>query len=174
MTRVDHCVPSARMPPLLSELIRRPAADSPPVPADLQLEADMALKAADPRQPVVEIGEHLPLSCPECSGPLSYLSRADAPVYRCHVGHSYNTESMLTAHSLALERALWVAFRTLKERGVPLAKMADDARTRGYSTTARGFEGHLRELEQHAASVHRAIAAVGDRLPHGESSDGDV
>jgi two-component system chemotaxis response regulator CheB len=174
MARVDHCVPAAQIPPLLSELIRRPAVESPPVPADLQLEADTALRAADPHQPVVEIGEHLPLSCPECDGPLSYLPRAEAPVYRCHVGHSYNTESMLAAHSLALERALWVAFRTLKERGVLLAKMAQEARTRGYSTTARGFENHLRELEQHAASVHRAIAAVGDRVPHGESSDGDV
>lgn len=105
---------------------------------------------------------------------MSYLPREEAPVYRCHVGHSYNTESMLAAHSLALERALWVAFRTLKERGVLLAKMAKDARTRGYSTTARGFEGHLRELERHAASVHRAITVVGGQVPHGESSDGNV
>lgn len=173
MTSVDHAVPTEQVSTLLSDRIRRPAGESPPVPRDLRLEADMALRAADAHHPVEELGEHVPLSCPECNGPMSYLSRAEGPVYRCHVGHSYDTESMLAAHSLALERALWVAFRTLKERGVLLAKMAEDARSRGYSTTAQGFEDHLRELEQHAASVHRAIAAAG-QVPHGESSDGDA
>lgn len=175
VARADHSVPSAQLAPLLSELLRSPTGESPPVPRDLQIEADMALMATtSPRNPAMEIGERLPISCPECDGPMSYLPGAEAPVYRCQIGHSYSTEGMLSAHSVALERALWVALRTLTERGALLARMAEDARTRGYSTTARGYEAHLRELEQHTALVHRAITTVGDRLGHGEKSDADL
>lgn len=177
-TQVDHCVPAAQMAGLLTELIRRPTGESPAVPEDLRLEAQLASRAADPRYTIEQVGSPLPLSCPECSGPLSYLSGAHlsgtgARVYRCHVGHSYDPESLLAEHSLALERALWVAFRTIKERGVLLAQMARDARDRGYASTASGFEDHLRELEAHAASVREAMAVVSEPRPREETPDGD-
>lgn len=172
-TAVDHSAPAEQIAGLLTELIQRAPREAPPIPDDLRMEARLALMAADPRHPVEEIGRHLPLSCPECNGPLSYLARPEGPVYRCHVGHSYTPDSMLSEHSLALERALWVAFRTLKERGVLLAQMAEDARSRGYAGTARGFEEHLRELGQHVASVHRAITVVGEPRASEEMSDGE-
>jgi two-component system, chemotaxis family, protein-glutamate methylesterase/glutaminase len=155
-TSVDHCAPAAAIPALLEQIMARPHRESPPAPKDLQLEARAALMAADPHQPVEVIGEPLPIACPDCGGALSQVKHADSYSYRCHVGHAYSPAAMLTQHGLVLERALWVAYRTVKERVILMGKMAEDARASG-SPSAGGFEARVRELEAHAASIHEAI-----------------
>jgi two-component system chemotaxis response regulator CheB len=166
-TPVDHCLPAAQLADQLAAIIPQPAPESPPVPEDLRVEARLALRAADPYHRVEQLGQPIPIVCPECSGPLTEVRHHDSFGFRCHIGHAYSPEAMLTQHSLTLERALWVAFRTLKERGVLLSQLAEDARARGLETSASGFEERLRELEDHAASVHRAIATVSE-LPSEE------
>jgi two-component system chemotaxis response regulator CheB len=156
-TRVDHCVPAARIAPLLLDILRHPPSASPPVPEDLRIEARLALSTEDPYAPAEVMGEPIPIVCPECSGPLSRVSHGGEYGYRCHVGHAYSAQGMLGEHGLALERALWVAFRALKERGILLDQMADDAREHGRTWAAQRFEERRHEIEKHAASVHSAL-----------------
>jgi two-component system, chemotaxis family, protein-glutamate methylesterase/glutaminase len=161
LTRVDHCVPATEMPALLVDIIGRAVPASAPVPEELRLEARVALAAAEPRHPPEVLGEPVPMTCPECGGPLSEVPHGTSYGYRCHVGHAYSPRAMLAEHAMTLERALWVAFRTVKERGVLLAKLIADARAHGHSS-AQGFEERLRELESHAATIHQAIAALSE------------
>jgi two-component system, chemotaxis family, protein-glutamate methylesterase/glutaminase len=161
MTRVDHCVPAIDMPALLINIVGQPVPESVPVPEELRLEARLALASADPRHPAEVLGEPVPITCPECGGPLSQVPHGTSYGYRCHVGHSYSPSAMLAEHTLALERALWVAFRTLKERGVLLTKLIADAHANGHSSVD-GFEERLRELETHATSIYEAIAALSE------------
>jgi hypothetical protein len=66
---------------------------------------------------------------------------------------------MLAQHGLLLERALWVAYRTVKERGILIRKMVEEAHATG-SSSAHGFEERLRELEDQAVSIYQAIATL--------------
>jgi two-component system, chemotaxis family, protein-glutamate methylesterase/glutaminase len=167
---VDHCVPASQIAPLLLGLVERPAPESPPVPDELRIEARLALSAADPTSPVIAVGEPLPIVCPECSGPLSLITHgANANGYRCHVGHAYSQASLLAEHALALERALWVAFRTLKERGILLERMIEDARARGRAAITLDLERRRSELEQHARAVHQAMS-VTSQVPADEQA----
>jgi two-component system chemotaxis response regulator CheB len=166
-TPVDHCLPAAQIGPLLRDIVRRPPNPSPAVPEDLRTEARLALRAADPLAPPEVVGEPIVIVCPECSGPLSRVSHAGTYGYRCHVGHAYSPQAMLAEHGLALERALWVAFRTLKERGVLLEQMGNEARVHGRTWMAERFDERRQELEKHAAAVHAALRA-GTEAPREE------
>jgi two-component system chemotaxis response regulator CheB len=55
-------------------------------------------------------------SCPECNGHLTEITQGALSQYRCEIGHVFSPGSLSEAHSEALERALWIAVRTLNER----------------------------------------------------------
>jgi two-component system chemotaxis response regulator CheB len=158
-TTVDHCVPASQIAALLTDIAQRPAAPSPPVPEDLRVEAHLAISAAPSIQAVQALGQPVPLVCPACDGPLWQVSQLGSHHYRCHLAHSFSPEAMLSEQAVAMERALWVAFRTLKERGLLLEKMALEARERGHMSMADNYEERIRELEQHALDIHRWVAA---------------
>lgn len=54
--------------------------------------------------------------CPECNGPLYETREGKLTKFDCQIGHSFSPESLTTAHTDALERALWIAVRALNER----------------------------------------------------------
>jgi two-component system chemotaxis response regulator CheB len=162
-TTVDHCVPASQIAALLIDFIRRPAAPSPPVPEDLRVEAQLAISAAPSVQAVQALGQPVPLVCPACDGPLWQVSQPGSYHYRCHVAHSFSPEAMLSEQAAAMERALWVALRTLKERGVLLERMSQEARERGLMSMADNYEERIRELERHASDIHSWV--TGGREP---------
>ena len=61
-------------------------------------------------------GEQIPVSCPECNGPLYEKKEGQLARYQCFIGHAYSPQSLSEEHTEALERALWTAVRKLKER----------------------------------------------------------
>jgi two-component system, chemotaxis family, protein-glutamate methylesterase/glutaminase len=54
--------------------------------------------------------------CQECNGPLYEAREGKLLKFNCQIGHSFSPESLMEAHTDALERALWIAVRTLNER----------------------------------------------------------
>jgi two-component system, chemotaxis family, protein-glutamate methylesterase/glutaminase len=71
-----------------------------------------------------------PFVCPECHGPLFEVREGELRHWRCIVGHGFSPESLTAAHTEALERALWIAGRTLQER-VYLRRLMADRRGKG-------------------------------------------
>lgn len=63
-------------------------------------------------------GDQIPVTCPECNGPLYEVKEGDLANFQCFVGHRFSPESLSEQHTEALERALWTAIRKLKERVV--------------------------------------------------------
>jgi two-component system chemotaxis response regulator CheB len=111
---VDHVLPLARMAPLLVKLTqeKRMATKQSNRPNRLA-----GSRRATPRDEVTETpGTPVPLACPDCSGPLFEVKNGKLVQFRCIVRHSFSPVSLSDAHADALERALWVAIRTLKER----------------------------------------------------------
>jgi two-component system chemotaxis response regulator CheB len=159
----DHVCSAEQISELLLRLCRSEAPAAPEVPRDLLVDVRAAAAAvATPEVLNAEVAEPMHLTCPECDGPIWRLKSPGPPDFRCEIGHRFSTESLLVGQSRSLERALWVAFRTLKERGIMINELAKGARERGFESSARSFDDRRAEVEEHAAAIHRVLTTGWD------------
>lgn len=154
-SRVDHCLRASEIGAKVVELVRARRSERDSIPAALQDEARLAIAAAQ--------GARAPphgrpsLTCPACDGPLSELGEPGAASFRCEMGHAYNPDSLLVEQAQMVERALWVALRTLQERSILLTRMAGEAQRRGYPSTAAGYDDRREEIDEHVRAIRQAI-----------------
>ena len=167
----DHVSSARDIGALLLRLCGTEARPGPAVPRDLLVDTNAAAAAmGEPEVLGPQVGTPMHVTCPECDGPIWRLNSSGPGDYRCEVGHGFTAEALLAGQSRALERALWVAFRTLKERGVVIDELAKRAHERGFEGSARSFDERRAELEEHAKSVHGVLTAgwaeaLNDELP---------
>jgi len=158
--RPDYVARADQIAELLLELCASEAPAASAVPRDLLVEAKAAAAAMAPPETLgLDIGKPMHVTCPECDGPIWRLNSPGPADYRCEVGHGFSLESLLAGQSRSLERALWVAFRTLKERAVIVDELAKGARERGFASSAVSFDQRGAELEEHANAIHRVLTA---------------
>jgi two-component system chemotaxis response regulator CheB len=157
----DHLLPVTKMGAVLAELSTQPV-DLAAAPAStplLTMEVDIA-KYADRNVPdLAGVGRATQLVCPDCGGPLVELADTGAPRYRCHVGHAWAPQSLLAEQSVVTERALWVALRSLDEKG-RLARRMLDSLGAAYPYLRERYAGTVQECEN-AAGVIRDLLLSG-------------
>lgn len=154
---VDHCLPLAEMPALLTDLAHRETAPGAPPPRDVVFEAGIAARAMSDVPKENALGSPAPYGCPECGGPMWEIDDAAVPRFRCHVGHGYTATTLLAEQDGALERALWVALRTLEERARILRRLTTDARANERTGLAERYAGRAAEAEEHVDAVRRLL-----------------
>jgi len=93
-------------------------------------------------------GGQVPLACPECNGPLYELREGNLARFQCFVGHAFSPESLSEQHTEALERALWTAMRTLKERTVLHQKLIERKRNKGEDVLLKRLEESIGTAER--------------------------
>lgn len=103
-------------------------------------------------------------TCPDCGGVMAEVAAAPMTL-QCHVGHTWSGETLLQQQGLEVERAMWVALRTLRERGDLLRRMESHARDHGLAVSAERFGEELRDVEVRADQLARALHA--DDEPNG-------
>jgi two-component system, chemotaxis family, protein-glutamate methylesterase/glutaminase len=151
----DYCVPLLQIGPLIERLTRtNPAIRKQTVSRHTQMSSsinpDIEQYALDK-----DNGPLVSLSCPDCGGPLRQISERPA-FFRCKVGHGFSEDSLLNTQSEEIERALWMAVRTLEERGSMLAKLAEDERFTGHHA-GREFRERAEESKMHAARLRELL-----------------
>lgn len=105
------------------------------------------------------------LTCPECAGPL-YVKHGDrAETYDCLVGHRWSPQSLAEEHGAAVERALWLAIRSLEERGRLTVRLAEGARERGHTLSARQFDTVAAEARRSADLLREAANSMTAGVP---------
>jgi len=141
----DRCLTLDQMPGALAKLAAAGTPELPEVPnGDCALAAETAVAKQD---------EPLAFTCPECGGALLQTQDGKRLQWRCHVGHRFSLESFSEAHADAVERALWVALRKLRERQSiheQLARNADmpaDMRRR-FKENGAAAAGDIKLLEE--------------------------
>jgi two-component system chemotaxis response regulator CheB len=169
-TDVAHVLPAAKMGPLLAELTREPLPDDvdiPPVPLDMRLENAMAKLDGDTWRAEEHPGQPVPLTCPDCHGPLFAISDGPLHRFRCLVGHGWSAEALAAQHTSAVEGALWMALRTLEEKAELARAMAARATAAGHDLSAGGF------LER-AEEAHQAAVLLRDLLERATREEPDL
>jgi two-component system chemotaxis response regulator CheB len=170
---VDHVVPAAAMGELLSALTKEPMEDVPaPVPDGMQVEVEMAemtFGGNERRHP----GRPSGFSCPDCNGVLWEIDENEIFRFRCRVGHEWSPEGLLTQQNDGIEAALWIALRSLEERGSLNRRLARSAEDRNHQITASRFHEQAEEAE-HGAALVRALLADPSKLTGGTTLLGDA
>ncbi|HTL42829.1 MAG TPA: chemotaxis protein CheB [Vicinamibacterales bacterium] len=175
---IDHVLPLRDIPVLVSALVDEDAHGHTDPDAPV-----LHAKEPDLEQPRTAIygtdrpGHPSVFTCPACHGTLWEAHENGLVRFRCRVGHVYSPESMLSAQTDEVDRALWIALRTLEERAALSHRLAERGRDRGQVWVDAAFTRRAEESEREAALVREVLHArstpaqtVPDDLP----SDGPV
>lgn len=99
-------------------------------------------------------------SCPACGGVLSQIDADGVIRFRCRTGHAYSPHALFTEQEETLEAALWTALRSLVERADLSARLAEQARSRGFEAAARRFEQQAAVANRRAETVRSALGGA--------------
>jgi two-component system chemotaxis response regulator CheB len=124
--------------------------------------------AAPPRGPASGF------TCPECHGALWELDAEQVVRFRCRVGHSYGSETLLSEQSEKIEQALWAGCRALEESAALAKRLADRAEARGAHPVAARYMARHEEASARAATL-RELVERGQIVSaeQGRGADGD-
>ena len=163
--RPDHCVPLAGLAPLIARLAGEAAGPRPEVPEELRLEVRMATFEAMGPEVESRISEVAALSCPDCDGPLWEIRNSRPIRFRCSIGHAFTAEAVLEQQAHEVERAMWVAFRTLRERSALARRAAEQEKSLGRPGLARMWTERAEEVDGQARVLGRVLSGSGAPPP---------
>lgn len=157
--RVDHMLRADEIAPLLVRLAAT-AADAGEgdyaVPENVRIEVNIAKSEKAKDAGVLRLGDPSIYACPECHGVLLQMKEAVSPRFRCHTGHAYSLESLLSEMDEAIGETLWSAIRALDERAM-LLRHAVEHLPEGQSGPAPDFAAEAMETQQRADAVRRVL-----------------
>src|SRR5262245_40893456 len=97
------------------------------------------------------------LTCPECGGSLNERQIGKLVQYRCHVGHAYTAESLLSGQADSLEAALWTALRALEENAALRRRMSDRMKESGANIVAEQYAQQAKEVMSQADAIRAVL-----------------
>jgi two-component system, chemotaxis family, protein-glutamate methylesterase/glutaminase len=170
-TRSEYVLPATRIGPLIDRLTRERLTVEhvpPALPRPMRQENSMAAMSEESLGGVDHPGRPVPLTCPDCHGPLFAMIDETLHRFRCLVGHGWSAESLAAQQHSAVEGALWMAVRSLEERAELARSMETRARTNGYELTGERFADRAADAH-HAALLIREVL---ERTSQGFDADG--
>jgi two-component system, chemotaxis family, protein-glutamate methylesterase/glutaminase len=142
----------------LVQLVGSPAPASS-VPNDVQAELDMLLGETSGLEVMSQEAAPLPLSCPECGGPLWGIRDGRLQRFRCHTGHTYGLDSLFSAQGQQIESALWAAIKGLEQRVRMLEDLAGARASKRRPVSASNFEEEASRLRAHVQTLRDVLVA---------------
>jgi two-component system chemotaxis response regulator CheB len=159
--KTDHVVRLAEIPRLLVRLTSDEQVAAPrfDVPEQMEVEVKIA-RQDDPLQAGVQrLGEPSTFACPECHGVLLELKEAGRVRFRCHTGHAYSSESLLSEVHEAIELQLWNAIRAMQEGNLLMRTIADHSDTLAPPADADTLRKRADELQRQADTLRDMVTS---------------
>jgi two-component system, chemotaxis family, protein-glutamate methylesterase/glutaminase len=164
----DHILPVAEIATALTDLVQQPVIAQGENTMVNTIDAEERLEAVIAEDFVEQANDGRPeettlFTCPDCGGVL--WQGGDGPVlrFRCHVGHAFAPELLLSQKSEELETALWSSLRLLKEKATLTLQLANRTRTSGNGKGAQAAEriAEQAKLDQrHAQVIQELLEAM--------------
>ena len=166
-SKVDFVARLAEIPPLISRLAR----DEVPDRGERRVnETEVRVPESELRgnPDAKELGAPSYFTCPSCDGTLWEFNHGDLIRYRCRTGHAFSFESMMAEQAEALERALWVAVRTLDEKADLMRRMAEHAGRRTTPERQRYYLQEQAKAKENADMLRLMLKATHPAIAHHE------
>ncbi len=161
---VDHCLPLIEIGPLLARLAEEPLT-VPLQPEVRTMDIETKILLGEPMDPdqAWELGPPSHYACPECHGTLQEIQEGSLIRYRCHVGHAYSVDALLSELTRKASDALWNALRAIEETAKLLREEAEHARKEKDLTLCERFLQKTRAAQMNADAV-RTVAMRQEQL----------
>ena len=90
----------------------------------MDLEVKIAKEDNGLKSGITEWGDPSVYACPECHGVLLQFKEGSNLRFRCHTGHAYSLETLLSEFHDQTEETLWSVLRSLEESILLMRYMA--------------------------------------------------
>ena len=77
--------------------------------------------------------------------------------FRCHTGHAYSVESLLTEFSEGTEHILWNAIRSMEETVLLMRRMAEQLEKHGHGEPARALRNKANESQRRSEHLRKLV-----------------
>lgn len=158
---VDYQVPVAEMAALLVKLTATPVKEVKEIDMEEQkktgLEVRIAVQDQALEHGMLKLGQLTPYACPECHGVLSAIKDGPLIRYRCHTGHAYSADSLLTSITENIGDTLWSAIRGVEESIILLNNLGDHYAEKNQPKLAAMYFKKAGEAEGRAKLVRQAV-----------------
>lgn len=162
----DQLLPASRLADAMQAMAReyRPSQrqESGMSDDDLQKETLFALGADCSMEDLARLGAPSLFTCPECHGAMIRLKEAGPIRFRCHTGHAFTLQSLLSEQADRVEELLWTTLRAMEEErallqhlGEHLQDSQDKAQVMRVVEEAHRRANVIRELAQEQVALAR-------------------
>ncbi|MBV9448715.1 MAG: chemotaxis protein CheB [Streptosporangiaceae bacterium] len=100
------------------------------------------------------------LTCPDCGGPLYQAGEEHVSSFNCLVGHRWSPQSLYEEQGANVERALWLAVRSLEERVRLTQELSEAALRRGHMISAARFAAAAEEAATSADAIRKVVIEI--------------
>ncbi|HEX7313809.1 MAG TPA: chemotaxis protein CheB [Pyrinomonadaceae bacterium] len=155
---VDYTLPLAEMPAVLARLADKTIAEQGgyEVPEELDIEVKIAMEDNGLELGIARLGTPSIFTCPECHGSLLQLKENGRTRFRCHTGHAFSSDSLLSQLTESVEETLWSAIRSIAESVMLMRHMAEHVGESDAAAAERYLE-NARDAERRGELVRRAV-----------------
>jgi two-component system, chemotaxis family, protein-glutamate methylesterase/glutaminase len=102
------------------------------------------------------------LACPDCGGGLWEIKENGLKRFRCHVGHSYTSETLEQKQDEQLESTLWIALRMMEDKKNLYRKMLDQSVERNTTALIASYSDRIKTIEEHIQRLKTFLFTVSD------------
>jgi two-component system chemotaxis response regulator CheB len=103
-------------------------------------------------------------SCPECGGVLEEIEESKMARFRCRVGHLYSPDSLMADQTVAVERALWAAIRSMEEQAEFATRLATNSRQKRRANLAKRFFEKADASRENAAVLRELLQTTAEEI----------
>jgi two-component system chemotaxis response regulator CheB len=169
--KVDYCLPLEEIAPLLVRLTTEAAEEEGAyqVPKEVEIEVNIAKEQKALDAGVLQLGEPSSYACPECHGVLLQMKEGTLFRFRCHTGHAYSVESLLSDLTEKMDDALWNSIRAFEEGELFMRHMAEHAGQGENSQSAEAFLKRADDAKRRAGLMRQVAINGGGSQPDGKT-----
>ena len=169
--KVDYCLPVEEIAPLLVRLTSETAEEEGvhPVPKEVEIEVNIAKEKKALDAGVLQLGEPSNYACPECHGVLLQMKEGSLFRFRCHTGHAYSIESLVTDITEKMDDALWNSIRAFEEAELFMRHMAEHLGQFDNTQNSESFLKRADETKRRANLMRQAATNGGGLQPGGKT-----
>jgi two-component system chemotaxis response regulator CheB len=161
---VDDCLPIGEIAVAIVKAARRKTPSDAAEPCDASLKELINGELMGHESMQERFGSPSPIVCPHCDGPIWEISDGKVIFFRCAEGHAYSPDSLLAAEGESLERALWVAVKTLDERAALLRRLVQKTSHDGPNCVTKSLQAKAEECEHSAASLRGILSKLSSSM----------
>ncbi len=154
---IDYTLELEEMSEVIEEIMHDDIPEPKEVPDYLIKENAIAAKVRSNIEENNELGTTVPVSCPECNGPLWKMTQLNTVRFRCHLGHSYTEDALLETKNSGYEEAMWIALRILEEKRMLLLRIIANYKDRKMDKLVLSYESKLDEVLGHIKQLRSAM-----------------